>query len=74
MGNKPDKFDIRLSILADLNTKYCVNIIPYRGKDERSMQNFGTQVVIKLMEQYFGRGYNDNTDLYTSFDLENFLN
>jgi len=34
MPNKPDKFGIKFWILADLETKYCLNIIPYLGKNE----------------------------------------
>ena len=33
MGSKPDKFGIKFWILADLNTKYCLTMIPYLGKD-----------------------------------------
>ena len=34
MPNKLDTFSIKFWILADLETKYCLNIIPYLGKDE----------------------------------------
>jgi len=70
MGSKPDKFGIKFWILADLNTKYCLNMIPYLGKDEQRTQNLGTHVVMKLTEPYFGRGYNVTTDnFFTSLDL-----
>ena len=37
MPNKLDTFGIKFWILADLETKYCLDIIPYLGKDEIEM-------------------------------------
>lgn len=62
MPNKPDKFGIKFWILADLNTKYCLNMKPYLGKDEQRTENLATHVVMTLMEPYFGKGYNITTD------------
>src|ERR1044072_1530924 len=70
MGNKPDKFGIKFWILADLTTKYCLNMDPNLGKNERRKENLGTHVVMKLIEPYVGRGYNVTTDnFFTSLDL-----
>jgi hypothetical protein len=68
--NKPDKFGIKFWVLADLKTKYCLNIMPYLGKDETRVSGLGSHVVMSLMEPYFGRGYNVTTDnFFTGLDL-----
>ena len=70
MPNKPDKFGIKFWILADLNTKYCLNIKPYLGKDDERSTSLGTHVVMSLMEPYLGRGYNVTTDnFFTNKEL-----
>jgi len=62
MPNKPDKFGIKFWILAELNSKYCLNIRPYLGKDEKRTESLGTHVVMTLMNPYFNKGYNVTTD------------
>ena len=70
MPNKPDKFGIKFWVLDDLKTKYCLNVIPYLGKDESRVSSLGMHVVLSLMEPYFGRGYNVTTDnFFTGLDL-----
>lgn len=70
MPNKPDKFGIKFWILAELNSKYCLNMKPYLGKDDERVTSLGTHVVVTLMEPYFGRGYNVTTDnFFTSAEL-----
>ena len=70
MLNKPDKFGMKFWILAELNSKYCLNLKPYLGKDEERVTSLGTHVVMTLMEPYFGRGYNVTTDnFFTSVEL-----
>jgi len=70
MPNKPDKFGIKFWILAEVSSKYCLNITPYLGKDEERVDSLGTHTVMKLMEPYLGRGYNVTTDnFFTSKDL-----
>jgi len=70
MPNKPDKFGIKFWILAELNSKYCLNLKPYLGKDEERVTSLGTHVVMTLMEPYFGRGYNVTMDnFFTSVEL-----
>jgi len=70
MPNKPDKFGIKFWILAELNSKYCLNLKPYLGKDEDRVTSLGTHVVMTLMEPYFGRGYNVTMDnFFTSVEL-----
>lgn len=70
MPNKPDKFGIKFWILAEVSSKYCLNIKPYLGKDEQRVDGLGTHVVMKLMEPYYGRGYNVTSDnFFTSRDL-----
>jgi len=57
-------------ILAELNSKYCLNLKPYLGKDEEKVSSFGTHVVMTLMEPYFGRGYNITMyNFFTSVEL-----
>ena len=52
MPNKPDKFGIKFWILAEVKSKYCLNIRPYLGKDEERVDSLGTHVVMNLMEPY----------------------
>lgn len=67
MPNKPDKFGIKFWILTDLETKYCLNIMPYLGKDETRVDNLGTHVVMQLMQPCLGLGYNVTMDnIFTS--------
>ena len=35
MPNKPDKYGIKFWVLADVETKYVANIVPYLGAQER---------------------------------------
>ena len=70
MPNKPEKFGIKFWILAELNSKYCLNLKLYLGKDEERVTSLGTHVVMTLMEPYFGRGYNATIDnFFTSVEL-----
>ena len=62
MPNKPDKFGIKFWVLAEVRSKYCLNIAPYLGKDEERVECLGTHVVMKLLSPYFGLGYNVTTD------------
>jgi hypothetical protein len=62
MPNKPDKFGIKFWVLAEVSSKYCLNIQPYLGKDEQRIHSLGTHVVMTLMAPYFGMGYNITTD------------
>ena len=64
MPNKLDTFGIRFWILADLETKYCLNIIPYLGKDETRDDSLGTHVVVQLTQPYLGVGYNVTIDIF----------
>ena len=62
--NKPDKFGIKFWILADLETKYCLNIIPYLEKDETRVDSLGTHVVMQLMEPYITWLQRNNGQLF----------
>jgi len=54
MPNKPDKFGITFLILAELNSKYCLNVKQYLDKDDERVVSLGAHVVMKLMEPYIG--------------------
>ena len=74
MPNKPDKFGIKFWVLADLESKYCYNMIPYLGKDEQRTENLGTHVVMQLMEPLYNKGYNVTVDnFFTSKRLAELL-
>jgi len=62
MPNRPDKFGIKFWILAALSSKYCLNLKSYLGKDEEKTASLGTHTVMKLIEPYYGRGYNVTAD------------
>ena len=57
---------MKLCILAELNSKYCLNLKPYLGKDDERVVSFGLNVVPTLMDPYFGRGYNVIVDNFFS--------
>ena len=70
MAQKPDKFGIKFWILAEVDSKYCYNIIPYLGKEEGRTAGLATHVVLKLVEPLHGKGYNITTDnFFTNKDL-----
>jgi hypothetical protein len=70
MPSKPDKYGIKFWILVELKSKFCLNIAPYLGKDENRVDSLGTHVVMKLMQPFFGLGYNVTTDnFFTSHEL-----
>ena len=62
MSSKPDKFGIKFWILADVETKYCYNVLPYLGKDETRTTGLGTHVVMKLAEPLYSKGYDITVD------------
>jgi len=62
MPNKPDKCGIKFWTLAELSSKYCLNLKPYPGKDEKRTASLGMHTTMKLMEPYYGRGYNVTAD------------
>ena len=72
MANKPDKFGLKFWMAADVKTKYLFNGFPYLGKDDTRSGDTSvpTDVVMKLMEPLFKKGYNVTCDYYfTSLDL-----
>lgn len=62
MSHKPDKFGIKNWLLVEVQNKYCLNIIPYLGKDDTRKTGLGEHVVMSLMEPYLNKGYNICTD------------
>ena len=73
MPNKPDKYGIKFWILADVETKYVANIVPYLGAQEREARGdtpLAEDVVSKLTENVTGKGYNITCDnFFTSLPL-----
>ena len=72
MPNKPDKFDIKFWMLAEVDSKYVVNIIPYLGSQEKQSRDgpLAESVVMKITEPVQSKGYNVTTDnFFTSFEL-----
>jgi hypothetical protein len=72
MPNKPHKFGIKFWLASDVQTKYVISGFPYLGKDEA--RNASTPlsefVVMKLVEQYTGKGRTVTTDnFFTSIPL-----
>ena len=64
MPNKPDKFGIKFWVLVDSVSKYVVNIIPYLGRDDEHPlgETLSCNVVKRLMEHLYGKGYNVTMD------------
>ena len=70
MANKPDKFGIKFWILAEVDSKFCYNVIPYLGADESRHLALGTHVVMALLKPLYGKGYNVTCDsFFTNKDL-----
>lgn len=71
---KPDKFGIKFWILAEVNSKYCLVMKPYLGKEEQREGSLGEHVVQSLMKNYKGGGYNVTTDnFFTSVNVAKIL-
>ena len=64
MPNKPDKYGIKFWVLADVETKYVTNIVPYLGaqEQERGGTPLAKSVLVKLTEKVKGKGYNITCD------------
>ena len=73
MPNKPDKFGLKFWVLAEVENKYIVNVIPYLGaqeKESRAGAPLAESVVLKLVQQVKNKGYNVTTDnFFTSLPL-----
>ena len=70
MANKPDKFGIKNWMLAEAESKYCLNMNLYLGKDENRLESVGSHVVMSLMAPYLNKGYNICMDnFFTSYKL-----
>ena len=60
MPNKPYKYGIKFWVLADVETKYVANIIPYLGaqeQEERGGTPLAKSVMLKLTYRIKGKGY-----------------
>ena len=73
MPNKPDKYGVKFSVLADLRTKYVSNIDVYLGAQEKE-QRFGAplaeSVVVNLCKHIKGKSYNITCDnFFTSLPV-----
>ena len=62
LPSKPDKFGMKFWILAEVDSKYCFQIMPYLGRDEERVEVLGTHVVMKLSKPLWYKGYNITTD------------
>ena len=66
MENKPDNFGLKFWMAVDVKSKYFYNSFPYLGKNEaRSIDvSILTDVVLKLMDPLFKKGYNVTCNNY----------
>ena len=62
LPSKPDRFGIKFWIFAEVDSKYCFEIMPCLGRDEERVETLGTHVVMKLSEPLWYKGYNITTD------------
>ncbi len=70
MASKPDKYGIKNWVLVETDSKYCLNVIPYLGRDDNRVESLGSHVVTSLMSPYFNKGYNLCMDnFFTSYQL-----
>ena len=77
MPNKPDKYGLKFWIMAEVRTKYVVNILPLLGAQEadlRGGQPLAENVVMRLSQPIKNKGYNICCDnLFTSLPLARLL-
>ena len=70
MLNKPDKYGIKFWVLADVETKYVANIVPYLGAQEREERGgtlLAEAVLIRRTQNVKEKGYNVTCDnVFTS--------
>jgi len=73
MPNKPDKYGLKFWVMAEVDSKYICNILPYLGAQERDARNgiaLGEDVVMRLIQPVQNRGYNICCDnFFTSLSL-----
>ena len=72
MPNNPSKFGIKFWMLAEVDSKYVVNIIPFLGAQEKQSREgpLAESVVLKITEPVQNKGFNVTTDnFFTSFEL-----
>ena len=65
MPNKPDKYDIQFWMLANNNTKYVCNMLPYLAafkKQSHQEQRHAEDVVFRLAFELVENGYNITMD------------
>lgn len=70
--NKPNKYGIKIVMVADSNSKYVYNAMPYLGKGTNSSENtpLATYFVKQLCEPVFGTNRNITMDnWFTSLPL-----
>ena len=75
MPSKPDKYGIKIWVLADAANAYCLNFQVYTGKPVggHPERNLGQRVVLELSD-FLPGGYNITTDnFFTSVPLANAL-
>ena len=73
MPNKPDKYGIKCWVVADVETKYVANIIPYLGVQEREKQGgtfLAESVMLKLTDKIKENDYHIACDnFFTSLPV-----
>ena len=58
MPKKPTRFGIKVWVIAEAKTGYVLDFSVYTGAtDDKKTTNLGQKVVLKLMEQYRGKGH-----------------
>ena len=69
MPSKPRKYGLKFFWAAVSSTGYAVNAIAYGGKEgDQVHRNLGQDIVLKLLEPYYGTGRDVYTDnLFTSY-------
>ena len=73
MPNKPDKYGVKFWILADVETKYVLNIDVYLGAQEKEQRGgvpLAESVVVNLCKHIKGKGFNITCDnFFTSLSV-----
>ena len=75
MSSKPRKYGLKIFWACESSTGYALNAIAYGGKEgDQVHQNLGQDIVLRLLEPYYGTGRDVCTDnFFTSYNLAKLL-
>ena len=75
MPSKPRKYGLKIFWACESSTGYALKAIAYSGKEgDQVYRNLGQDIVLRLLESYYGTGRDVCTDnFFTSYNLAKLL-